>query len=242
MPPVHAAARARRISEQAHRGLGEQVRRLREDSALTRSVLAREAGVDAAYLQRIEDGKARPSLDTYARLALTLGADLVPHLYPNTGPSIRDRLQARVLEALLHLLHPRWKAFPEVAVREPARGWIDTVLFDARAACVVATEIQSELRRLEQLLRWAKDKSASLPSWEGFAHLGPITVSSRLLLVRSTRSTRQVAREFSRQLEAAYPAHPLDAIAALTGDRPWPGPALIWVDVRGDTVRLVGRR
>ena len=74
---------------------------------MTRTELARSAGVDAGYLWRIEAGTERPSLEIYARLANALGADLAARLYPNTGPTIRDRHQAGILEALLSDLHSR---------------------------------------------------------------------------------------------------------------------------------------
>jgi transcriptional regulator with XRE-family HTH domain len=242
MPSSRALAAARRVADRLHRGLGDDVRRFREDTGINRATLAAAAGVDLAYLGRIEDGEVHPSLETYARLAAALGADLSARLYPNTGPAIRDRHQARILEALLAQLHPRWRGYPEVAVRQPARGWIDVVLHDAAAGCVVATEIQSQLPRLEQLIRWSGEKANALPSWEGFAQLGPIAMTSRLLIVRSTAATREIGREFARQLEAAYPAHPQDALAALRGVLPWPGPTLIWADIRGDGVRFLTRR
>jgi len=222
--------------------MGEDVRRLREDAAVTRRQLADEAGIDQGYLRRIEDGRARASLDTYAKLATALGADLSTRLYPNTGPSIRDRHQARILEALLRDVHPRWTTYPEVGVRQPSRGWIDVVLHAERERQLVATEIQSDLRRLEQLLRWFPEKVASLPSWEGWVHLGEVSEPSRLLIVRSTKATRAVGREFERQLAAAYPAHPADAIASVTGTAPWPGPALVWAEIEPTRVRFIARR
>ncbi|MBI3751250.1 MAG: helix-turn-helix transcriptional regulator, partial [Chloroflexi bacterium] len=197
------SATARRAADRLHRGLGEDVRRLREDASLTRAALAQATGVDLTYLGRIEEGLVRPSLEMYARLAAGLGADLVTRLYPNTGPTIRDRHQARILEWLLGLVHRRWRPYTEAAVRSPARGWIDLVLHDATAACLVATEIQSGLSRLEQLVRWSGEKRVSLPSWEGYAQLGPIETTSSLLLVRATRATRAIGRQFARQLEAA---------------------------------------
>ena len=235
-------AEAHRRATRIHRTLGEHVRRLREDTGISRTDLARTAGIDLAYLCRIEDGRERPTIDALARLAMVLGADLSVRIYPNTGPAIRDRHQARILEALLGELHSRWRAYPEVAVRDPARGWIDVVLHEARSETVVVTEIQSDLRRLEQLLRWFPEKVASLPSWEGWAHLGTVTTTSQLLIVRSTRATRTIGREFERQLAAAYPSHPADAIAALTGTGPWPGAALVWAEIERDRVRFIARR
>jgi len=138
------------------------------------------------------------------------------------------------------VLHPRWQPFPEVASaseprldrRRPARP---------TERILVASEIQSEMRRIEQLVRWSGEKAAALPSWDGWAHLGGPTVS-RLMIVRRTRATRAAGVAFANQLRAAFPAHPDDALAALTGPTPWPGPALVWavVDQRG--ARLVGGR
>jgi transcriptional regulator with XRE-family HTH domain len=225
--------------------MGTDVLRLREDAGISRSALARSSGVDAGYLCRIEHGSEHPSVEIYARLADALGADLAVRLYPNTGPAIRDRHQARILEALLAALHPRWTPYPEIAVRRPSRGWIDAALHDPRSRVIVATEIQSELRRLEQLIRWSGEKVASLASWEGWPRLGEVPTVSQLLIVRDTRTTRGVAREFRRTLDASYPAHPDDALAALVGVAPWPGPALLWAtwgETTGQAVRIVARR
>jgi transcriptional regulator with XRE-family HTH domain len=204
--------------------------------------LAAEADVDLSYITRIEDGRARPSIDVYARLSRALGADLAAHLYPNTGPTIRDRHQTRIVEKLLTIRHSRWKAHVEIAVHRPARGWIDLVLHDPTARLVVAVEVQSDISRLEQLIRWGAEKARSLPSWEHFDRLGPVDTVSQWLVVRSTRATHGIGDEFVGQLAAAFPAHPDDALLALETEAQWPGSALVWADVRPDAVRLVARR
>ncbi len=243
MPSRNFDAAIRRVVVARHRSLAEDIQRFREDAGLSRAALAGAAGVDAAFLGRIERGDERPSLETYERLAAVLGADLSVRLYPNSGPAIRDRLSAPMLEALLGILHPRWRTFTEVPVRRPSRGWIDLVLHDAQERALLAAELQSELRRLEQLIRWHAEKAASLPSWEGWSQLGAAPDVSQILLVQRTRATRAVATAFARQLRAAYPAHPDDALAALTTPRsPWPGPALLWAEVTGSKARVLGGR
>jgi len=230
---------AARMSSRLHRGLAEDIDRLRADAGLSVTALGRASGVDPGYLHRIIAGTERPSHQTYARLAVALGADLTSRLYPNTGALVRDRHQARMLEALLGVVHPRWDLHTEVAVRRPSRGWIDAVLHDPREGVIVAVELQSELRRLEQLVRWSGEKAASLPSWDGWAQLDEEPRTSQLLLVRRTRTTRAVAAELARQLRVAFPAHPDDALAALTGTAPWPGAALVWVAMDGRGARLI---
>jgi transcriptional regulator with XRE-family HTH domain len=234
---------AARVAARSARAFREDVDRLREDAGTSVPDLARAAGIDSSYLYRVIAGKSEPSDAVRARLAVALGADLSTRLYPNTGPLVRDRHQARMTELLLAEHHPRWRPFAEVRVLRPSRGWIDLVLHDRAATEAVATELQSELRRLEQLVRWATEKAASLPSWEGWARLDPSPSISRLLVVRRTRATRAVAADFARQLRLAYPAHPDDALAALTSrSAPWPGPALVWAEVTATGARLLGGR
>jgi transcriptional regulator with XRE-family HTH domain len=242
MTTARFEAHVRRLVDAVRREIGGEVTRLREDAGLSRRAVAAAAGVDPSFLRRIEEGEEQGSSETLIRLGLVLGADYRSRLYPNTGPTIRDRHQAHMLEALLAHLHPRWKPFTEVAVRNPARGVIDAVLHEPREEVAVAAELQSGLRRLEELVRWSQEKAASLPSWEGWQQLAGDARTSRLLIVRRTRATRDVAGLFGRQLRVAYPAHPDDGLAALTGVAPWPGPVLIWSVVDGERTRLVGGR
>jgi transcriptional regulator with XRE-family HTH domain len=227
------------MAARLHRGLADDIERLRADAGISVAALARAAGVDRGYLHRILAGSEHPSHETYARLAVALGADLSSRLYPSTGPLVRDRHQARMLEALCAAVHPRWRVQTEVAVRRPSRGWIDAVLHDPRESVVVAAELQSELRRLEQLVRWSSEKAASLPSWDGWARLDGEPRTSQLLVVRRTRTTRAIVAEFAQQLRVAFPGHHDDALAALTGTAPWPGAALVWMVVDACGARLV---
>jgi transcriptional regulator with XRE-family HTH domain len=224
---------ARRAADRARTAAATDLARLIADAGIPIAALARGSGVDAAFIARILRGQASASTATYARLATALGADLSIRLYPNTGPTIRDRHQAGIAECLLAIRHPRWRPYLEVAVRRPSRGWIDVVLHDPGPAIVVATEIQSDIRRIEQMIRWASEKVASLPSWDRWPTLGEQPTVSQLLIVRDTRTTRAVAREHARVLRAAYPAHPDDALASLAEAEAWPGPSLLWATGRG---------
>jgi transcriptional regulator with XRE-family HTH domain len=242
MSTTRLQASADRRTARMRRDLVEQLQGLREDAGVPVRELAAAAGLSPAYVAKILAGTERPTLEAYGRLAAVLGADLTTRLYPNTGPAIRDRLSAPVIEHLVAVRHPRWDPTLEAAVRRPSRGWIDLLLHEPRERILVATEIVSLLRRLEQLIRWSTAKAESLPSWEGWAYLPDTPAISRLLVVRRTRANRQVAREFEQQLRIHFPAHPDDAVAALTGTARWPGPALVWAEVRRESVRLVPGR
>ncbi|HET7727057.1 MAG TPA: hypothetical protein VFK54_07000 [Candidatus Limnocylindrales bacterium] len=62
-----------------------------------------------------------------------------------------------------------------------------------------------------------------------------------MLVLRSTRVTRDLARRYPAIFAAAYPAPTADALAALTNGLPWPGDALIWSDVTDGTARLLSK-
>lgn len=233
---------ADRRAANLRRSLAEDFKRLRVDAGLTRAAVARAAGVHPSLISMIEDGDVRPTLETYVRISAALGADLAARVYPNAGPALRDRHQVRMAELLLSTVHPRWTPYPEVPVRRPAKGWIDVVLRDAREAELVATELESDIRRVEQVIRWSREKAESLPSapeWSRWAGNGESSIG-RLLIVRWTRANRDAADAARRQLREAFPADPRDALEALgTAPARWPGPAMLWARLDADPPRLV---
>lgn len=163
-------------------------------------------------------------------------------LYPTTGPRIRDRIQAAMVETFLGILHRRWTAAPEVPVYRPARGVIDVVLSDAGVPVVVVSEFHSELRRLEQQIRWHREKEASLASADIWPFVSPDEppATSRPLVLRSTRPMRELAVTFEATLRAAYPGRAGDALEALTtASGGWPGAAILWVSVDGGKGHLL---
>ena len=189
----------------------------------------------------MEHGLREPSISVLAAIGDALGADLVVRLYPNTGPRIRDHIQAAIVEELLRIADPRWRRFTEVPVYRPARGRVDAVLHDPGAAVVVATEVHSQVHRLEQQQGWANLKAESLPSADFWRHLDREPAVSRLLVLRSTKATRELAKQFESTLGAAYPARAADVFAALSGNANWPANGLLWADVTGDVVRILDR-
>ncbi len=144
---------------------------MREDAGVSQAAVARSAGVNQAYVSRIEAGNAEPSVEVLLRLGLALSADLgFRYYFPNTGPRIRDHLSATMGTALADALHPRWRLSAEVAVYRPVHGVIDAVLEERDGAVSVETELHSQVRRVEQQVRWQGQKAdglSMLPGHEG---------------------------------------------------------------------------
>ncbi len=152
-----------------------------------------------------------------------LGADLGVRLFAGSGPRLADRFQTPIIEALLRILHPRWAPIPELPVPR-ARGFVDLALGLREAPIGVACEAHSELRAIDTIQRRLHEKALAV------SDLGIVGADvSTLLLVRSTRATRDVARLYEATLATTFPTRSEDAFAALTTvSTPWPGPAMMW--------------
>jgi len=214
-----------------------------EDAGLSVRAVARAARISHVHLQHVIRGEPA-SLAVLERVAVVLGADVSVRLFPGSGPRIRDRIQARMVEALLRALRPGLQAHLEVPIRRPVRGYIDLVVADRQAPRLLAIEAQSELRRLDEQIRRHRDvadglRATGLAAIAGRLLDGGPTVD-RVLLLRSTVRTRDVVRRFEALLSTAYPAAAADLVAALTGTpRPWPGSGIVWVSVDGDRTRIL---
>lgn len=126
---------------------------------------------------------------------------------------------------------------------KPARGVIDLALDDSLAGILIATEFQSRIERLEQQIRWHREKEESLASsqlWAFVTGRGSKPYgTSRLLVLRSTTALRSLANAYVETLAATYPARAADAVAALRVEAPWPGPAIVWMTVDDGVARLL---
>jgi transcriptional regulator with XRE-family HTH domain len=239
-PHRSAATLVGRRSRDLRRRIGAEIRQLREDAGISQRRLSAAVGIDHGYLSHIERGEREPSLSSLVAIGAALGADLSVRLYPTTGPRLRDPIQARILEALLRLVHPGWDRMVEVPVTRPARGVIDTVFLGSDPPVAACTEIQSELRRLEQLIRWANEKAVSLPSAPFWDRISDPPRIDRLLVVRSSRANREVVARFSETLRVAYPGRCAEAYASLRDPAmPWPGSTVLWAHLVGDDAVIV---
>lgn len=208
------------------------------DASATMAQVSNIAGIDRSFEGRIEAGEANPSLESLTAIAVALGADLSVRFYAGTGPRLTDRHQARMLEAILRKLAPVWTPHLEVPVSRPARGVVDAVFERPLERLLVVSEVYSVIARLEQQIRWSADKAASIGS-SSLVGPGPEWSVSRLLVLRSTATNRELTRTFEATLRAAYPASTRAAVKALLDGEPWPGDAVIWVRIEGEAVELL---
>lgn len=220
------------------RRIGEDAAGARQELGLSKAAVAAAAGIDRAFLGRIEAGMAHPSIETLVALGAALGGEVSFRLYRGTGPRIADRWQASMVEGLLAVLDDIWSPHLEVPVWRPVRGVIDLVLERSSQPLLVGSEVQSTLGRIEQQVRWMAQKVEAIAS-SALVGDRPCPPTSQLLVLRSTDTTRTLAREFGRTFAAAYPARTADAVAALRDGAAWPAPAIVWMRIDGGVAQLL---
>jgi hypothetical protein len=99
----------------------------------------------------------------------------------------------------------------------------------------VVTEVHSQLRRLEQELRWGQAKAEAIAST-----LPPATQMCRLLVLCSTETNRRLVALDPHVFSAAFPARAADAYDALhRSTEPWPGHALLWAHVERGSATIL---
>jgi transcriptional regulator with XRE-family HTH domain len=100
-----------RLCREIHVSIGHEIKRMRLDAGLSQRELAQRGGIDNGFLSLVERGLREPSLAVLVAIATALGGTISVRLYPGTGPRLRDPIQARITEALIKILHPRWTAW-----------------------------------------------------------------------------------------------------------------------------------
>lgn len=228
------ARRSRRLTYR----IGEETHRLRLDAGVSSRERSAATGLHPSFLARVESPDVHASIPTLVRIGVALGADLSLRFYAGTGPRIHDRFQAPMIEELLGRRDVRWTPDLEVPVTTPRRGVVDVVLDDSLTPTTVVGEAQSEFRRLEEQIRWLAEKADGVR--EALRTTGkPERRVSKLLVVRSTEATREIARRYVSTLITAYPAKTSEVVEAITSTAPWPGDGIVWMRVARGTAELL---
>ena len=90
--PVHErrADRGARLAQVLTQKLGQELRAMRRQAGLSQAAVAREIGIDASAVSRIETGTVMATtLEVYAQLFAVVGGRLSVKVYPEGDP-LRD--------------------------------------------------------------------------------------------------------------------------------------------------------
>ena len=186
--------------------------RLREDAGVTPGAARRaRPGVDRRLPRPDRGGHGAPvDRDVPAARLGARARTSARGSTPTPGPRSATATRRTMLELLLAVAPPALAAVHRGRrpTAEPRAGSTRSCTTPRARACRRRPSSSRELRRLEQLVRWsAREGRASLPSWEGWPHLGEEPAISRLLVVRRTRATRAVVDRRS-SASSASPTRP----------------------------------
>ncbi len=203
------------------RRFGEDFRQLRLRANATQAAVGDAVGVDRSVITRIERGDTNVSAAIRSRACALLGADFRLQLYPERAAMLVDEAQARIVERLLRLRDQRWRPTVEAPVPGPWRRSVDVRL--DHGLDVVLMEIESRVLRLEQLVRELHGKRDAVAAAE------PARRVHVVLVLPPTHHHRDLVREHSEVVRAAFPVPPGPLRDALERGEPWPGDGILWV-------------
>jgi len=211
---------------------GEESRLIRLRTGVSQAAVARAIGVDRATICRMEAGDPAVADRIRARAAAVLGADFRLSLYPDAAPLIHDAAHARLVEALLRLRHPSWRAKVEAPV--PGTGRRSTDLRLDRGDATILFEVETHVHALEAIIREGEDKrsavAAAVAADADFAAAGARRRVHVILVLPPTRHHRTLVAAHPGTIKSAFPASTADIRRALTSaDVPWPGDGLLWL-------------
>lgn len=213
---------------------GEEFRELRLASGLSQAAVARAIGVSRSVICRMEAGDEEVAAFIRARAAAVVGAEFRLGLYPSGPALIRDAAQASLVERVLTMRHPSWRATVEAPLPGPGRRSTDLRL--ERLDEIVLMEAETRIRALEAIVRECQAKRAAV------AETGTGRRVHVVLVLPPTRHHRALVRAHPETIRAAFPVPSEELERALRGGAgPWPGDGILWM-TRGRDKSVGARR
>lgn len=205
------------------RRFGDDFRELRLRVGVSQATVARAIGVHRDVISRIELGDTGVGPAIRSRACACLGADFRIQLYRERTPLIFDAAHARIVERVLAARHRTWRATTEAVVPGPGRRSVDIRL--ERGHDVVLVEVETRLRRLEEIIRELHAKRDAAIAG------GPAQRRVHVVLVLPpTRHHRAIARSHPASMKAAFPiASPALLESLRSPSETWPGDGILWV-------------
>ena len=199
----------------------EDFRELRLRIGVSPRAVAEAIGVDPSVINRLE--RADPSVSPVirARACAVLGADFRMQLYRERSALIYDAAHARLVDRLVAMAGGGWRTELELAL--PGRRSVDAGFFSRSA--VVLTEVESRLRRLEEIQRELQSERESVT--DAFGRDRPIHV---VLALPPTHHHRALVREHPALIRTAFSAASAQIRAALADAAlPFRGDGILWI-------------
>jgi transcriptional regulator with XRE-family HTH domain len=223
---------AERALRHESRRAAEELRRMRLRAGVSQAAVAAAVGTTRSLICRLEQGDPAVALRMRFRVAAVLGADLRLMAYAGSGPVIRDSVQAEVVEHLLRVRNPGWRATVEADVPGPGSRSVDLRL-DGPADTILV-EVETRVDSLEGIVRELHAKRRAILESFGAGAIRRVHV---VLVLPVTRRHSTMVKAHPEIIRAAFPVPSAVIRRALTGPATTcPGDGLLWIRRQGTVV------
>ena len=200
---------------------GEDYRELRLRVGVSQRAVAIAIDVDRSVITRLEQGDPTVGPAIRARACAVLGADFRMQLYPERSAMIYDAAHARLVERVIAMAATAWNVEPEAPL--PGRRSVDLCL--RSSLCVVLIEVESRIRRLEEIQRELHAKRDAVLVRSGSERCVHV-----VLALPPTHHHRALVRTHPALVAAAFPVSSAHIRRALSAPaQPFPGDGILWV-------------
>lgn len=206
-------------SERQAIGFGSDVKAARAHRGETRERLAARAGVSEDSVRRIEFGDPHVQLNTLCAVGEAVGLDVVVKAYPSRQPSLRDRRQLGIAEAICRIAHARWTA--ELEVIAGTRGEATDICFFS-ATEILATEIDRLLLDFQDQYRRQSRKRDYLAELHG----RPVRL---VMVIEDTARNRTAFAPHRDFVRSVLPAGSREILKALRSGADLGRDGILWV-------------
>jgi transcriptional regulator with XRE-family HTH domain len=200
---------------------GEDYRELRLRFGVSQRAVAIAIDVERSVITRLERGDPSVSPAIRARACAVLGADFRMQLYPERASLIYDLAHARIVERVVAMAGSGWRVEPESPL--PGRRSVDLCLWSP--LCVVLIEVETRIRRLEEIQRELHAKRDAI-----VARFGSERCIHVVLALPPTHHHRALLRAHPALVTAMFPVPSAQIRRALADPgQPFPGDGILWV-------------
>jgi transcriptional regulator with XRE-family HTH domain len=231
--PRLAIEAERRAREQRAR-IGAEIQTLRERRRLTRTELAKRAGLGRMVEGRIERGVANPDLEALQRIAVALGRPLVVSFGgrdPEDLPADAGHLAMQ--ELVLRLGRGAGSTGSFELATKPAEPWrsADVGLAAPTQHRLIHVECWNTIGDIGAAARSSARKQAELADL-AMARWGASARTGLVWVVRATARNRALVTRYPEVFASRFPGSSRGWVEALTrGDPPPNEPGLVWCNV-----------
>jgi transcriptional regulator with XRE-family HTH domain len=199
--------------------MGAAIASAQAEHGLTRSQVARRAGVSSDTIRRIVTGEPGVQVDTLCAVGSAVGLDIVLQAFPSRKPSLRDSGQLDLAEFLCGISSNGWRSSLEFSAGDHGEA-IDVCFFGPNE--ILAVEIDRMILDFQDQYRRNVRKREFLAGH----HRRPVRL---VMAIEDTQRNRSATAAHLGFLRSHLPAGSREITTALRSGEPLGRDGLLWI-------------